>query len=119
MAEKRHLTTDEIHLNVTKNWHGSSHSKRHAVKCFRHCSKFVFCFEIPDCCPVCDRSLLTSEIIVPPFVYQSPLEHDQTSNPAILVRPSQGKSFLHDYGNGDDLHCGILDENGKMHSSYY
>ena len=91
------------------------HDSRHAVKCFRHCSsEFVFCFELPDFCPICKQDMLCSEMAVPPFISPSPFEyHMEQGVPAILVKPSRGKSFLNDYKDGDSLHCGLLDEDGK------
>lgn len=121
MEQEKSVTADDIQIDLFGNGSHNrlrSHAHRHSIRCFKHCSKFVFCFELPDTCPVCESSLLTSEIRVPNFIYPSPLEHEHTSCSAILVRPSQGKSFLHDYGNGDDLHCGLLDEEGKETREY-
>ncbi|XP_067936632.1 MKRN2 opposite strand protein-like [Watersipora subatra] len=109
------ISAEDIQIDISASRLGSSQTSRHSIKCFKHCSKFVFCFELPDYCPVCNLSVLGSEILVPPSVYKSPLDHGLTSQPTVLVRPSKGKSFLHDYANGDDLHCGLMDENGLVH----
>lgn len=88
---------------------------RHAIRSFRHCIKFVFCFELPDFCPVCGKDMLTTELKVPPFIYSSPFTIETTSAIALLIKPSLGKSFLYDYKDGDSLHCGILDSFGHVH----
>lgn len=114
------LSLNDIEIDIDTN-HTSKlsantthHDNRHAIKCFRHCSQFVFCFELPDFCPICNQDMLMSEIAVPPFITPSPFEyHIKPGVPAILVKPSRGKNFLTDYRDGDGLHCGILDEDGQ------
>lgn len=91
----------------------TSREPRQPIKCFKHCLLYVFCFALPDICPVCHKSLLKTAMKIPPFLCQSPFDFERRGKPAILVRPSCGKSFLYDYNKGDSLHCGILDEEGE------
>lgn len=83
------------------------------IKSFKHCVEFAFCFELPELCPVCQKSLLTTAIKVPPFVLPSPF---LSSEPGIslLVKPSGQKDFFTHYQEGDGLHCGILDTQGEF-----
>lgn len=100
-------------LTVHTSHRSSNRHHRHSIRCFKHCTRFVFVFEFPDTCPICSVDLLDSELAVPPFIYKSPLDAEPETLPAILVKPSTAQSFLYDYNNGDFLHCGLLDESGK------
>ena len=94
-------------------------SRLHSIRCFRHCRNFVFYFELPDLCPVCNGDLLTTEVKVPPFVLKSPINTAVLGEPSVLIKPARGKSLLNDYHSGDNLHCGILDETGQQPALYY
>jgi hypothetical protein len=39
------------------------------ILCFQHCSSKVFCFELPDKCPLCSSHLSTAHFRLLPFRY--------------------------------------------------
>ena len=80
------------------------------IRCFQHCDdRQVLCLDMPSRCPLCDVTLQSSPMRVPPFRLESPFKHSADVPQSFVIRPADGA----DYGtcrlHVDDLHVGISD----------
>lgn len=74
---------------------------------------------MPDTCPICKTDIIFTRMNIPPVVIKAPVLSEDilsSAEPAFLIKPSSGKSFLKDYANGDSLHCGLRDELGIVYT---
>ncbi|XP_074593935.1 MKRN2 opposite strand protein [Brevipalpus obovatus] len=86
------------------------------IFCFQHCepNTKVFCFRVPDSCPLCSASIATTNPISPPFLIPFPFTHPRNSTSSIIIRPTEG-DFLNHYRNSADLHIGLTDSKGNVY----
>ena len=67
-----------------------------AILCMQHCSNQlnIFFTKFPETCPLCDQSLKSCSLIIPPFRIPSPfVAQHNASGVRLLVKPTKG-SFL-------------------------
>ena len=66
-----------------------------AVLCMQHCSNEmnIFFTKFPETCPLCDQSLKSCSLIIPPFRVPSPFVTQSNVSCVLLVKPTKG-SFL-------------------------
>jgi hypothetical protein len=62
------------------------------IKVFQHCNnEKIICFSLPDKCPVCNVSLDSNSLKVPPFVLASPfLKPQKLPELSLILQPSCG-----------------------------
>ncbi|XP_077990392.1 MKRN2 opposite strand protein-like [Glandiceps talaboti] len=86
------------------------------VLCFNHCSPVnVFCFEIPDICPVCGSDLEVSPCLSPPFRIPSPFANAKAVPFSVVIKPTQG-TFLQHFQRNSNLHIGITSSKGAVYN---
>ncbi|XP_069677105.1 MKRN2 opposite strand protein isoform X2 [Periplaneta americana] len=83
------------------------------ILCFQHCSAQVFCFELPELCPVCNSHLATAHFRLMPFRVPYPFVRAVQHPCSIVIKPTTG-DFLHDYLNSMDLHIGVTNSLGDV-----
>lgn len=83
------------------------------ILCFQHCSCKVFCFELPEKCPICNSHLSTAHFRLLPFRIPYPFVRAVQYPCSIVIKPTTG-DFLHDYLNCMDLHIGVTDSEGSV-----
>ncbi|KAK6619042.1 hypothetical protein RUM44_003424 [Polyplax serrata] len=83
------------------------------ILCFQHCDKKVFCFELPEICPVCSKDLSTAQFKLLPTRIPYPFVRAAQHPCSILIKPTSG-DFLNDYFNSVDLHIGVTDSTGAV-----
>ncbi|KAI5742426.1 hypothetical protein M8J77_007130 [Diaphorina citri] len=62
--------------------------------CFTHCGPRVFCFELPEYCPVCHAPLAGEATSLTPFRVPYPFVKASQYPCSILMKPTHG-DFLH------------------------
>lgn len=60
------------------------------IICFQHCDKKVFCFELPEYCPVCNRDLSTEQFKLLPIRIPYPFVRAAQHPCSILIKPTSG-----------------------------
>ncbi|XP_006813497.1 MKRN2 opposite strand protein-like [Saccoglossus kowalevskii] len=86
------------------------------VLCFNHCSPVnIFCFEMPDNCPLCGTLLDVSPCQSPPFRIPSPFANGITKPYSVVVKPTEG-TFLQHYERNSNLHVGITSSKGAVYN---
>ncbi|PSN38459.1 hypothetical protein C0J52_15613 [Blattella germanica] len=60
------------------------------ILCFQHCSSKVFCFELPEKCPICNSSLTTANFRLLPFRIPYPFVRAIQHPCAIVIKPTTG-----------------------------
>ncbi|MBN3282271.1 MKROS protein, partial [Polyodon spathula] len=84
---------------------------------FRHCGKDIYCFSVPECCPVCRESLSsrTRRLEEAPVSIPNPFMNGQKVTSSFLVKPTKG-TFLREYDGSSDLHVGITSTKGVVYN---
>uniref|UniRef100_A0A0A9WBU7 Coiled-coil and C2 domain-containing protein 1A n=2 Tax=Lygus hesperus TaxID=30085 RepID=A0A0A9WBU7_LYGHE len=80
------------------------------IICFNHCSRRIFCSNVPERCPSCGVSLSGS--IFPfrvPYPFVRPAQHSCS----VVIKSTDG-TFLRDFEDKDDLHIGITSSKGVL-----
>lgn len=90
-------------------------SHDHSFLCFQHCERNVncYCLSLPENCPLCQSELAFSELRIPPFRVNIPLSTGERTQLSLLIRPTNG-SFVTNFKQGDALHIGISNSQGKI-----
>uniref|UniRef100_A0A8D8LX46 MKRN2 opposite strand protein n=3 Tax=Cacopsylla melanoneura TaxID=428564 RepID=A0A8D8LX46_9HEMI len=83
------------------------------ILCFAHCGPRVFCFQLPEHCPVCHAPLAGEATSVTPFRVPYPFVKASQYPCSILMKPTHG-DFLQDYKLNQDLHIGVTTSHGKV-----
>ncbi|XP_063232920.1 MKRN2 opposite strand protein [Bacillus rossius redtenbacheri] len=83
------------------------------ILCFQHCGPKVFCFQLPNDCPVCTCNLSNGNFQLPPFRVPYPFVRAIQHPCSIVIKPTTG-DFLHDYRNTKDLHIGVTTSQGEV-----
>lgn len=83
------------------------------ILCFTHCGPRIFCFQLPEHCPVCHAVLDDTSTSLTPFRVPYPFVKASQYPCSILMKPTHG-DFLHDYKLNQDLHIGITNSHGKV-----
>lgn len=73
----------------------------------------ILCFKLPQECPVCWKSLSSYPLKAPPVRYPPVLQSSSSHPYSVIIKPTRG-TFLGDYKNGDNLHCGVTDSKGFL-----
>ncbi|KAM9099841.1 MKRN2 opposite strand protein [Sarcophilus harrisii] len=87
----------------------------HPVVRFRHCGKNIYCFRVPDFCPVCHQPMSFRTLDEAPITIATPLIHGHQEQCAFLLKPTQG-TFLREYDGNADLHVGITNTHGTVYN---
>ncbi|XP_049812017.1 MKRN2 opposite strand protein [Schistocerca nitens] len=83
------------------------------VICFQHCDSKVFCFKLPEKCPVCQSPMANTVLPLPPFRIPYPFVRASQHSCCIVMKPTNG-DFLNDYLNSKDLHIGVTSSKGLV-----
>uniref|UniRef100_A0A1B6G3V8 MKRN2 opposite strand protein n=1 Tax=Cuerna arida TaxID=1464854 RepID=A0A1B6G3V8_9HEMI len=83
------------------------------ILCVQHCGPRVFCFQLPEHCPVCRTSLNNVSPALIPFRVPYPFVRAQQYPCAVIIKPTNG-DFLNDYKASSDLHIGVTDSRGRV-----
>ncbi|KAK9694669.1 protein of unknown function (DUF4796) [Popillia japonica] len=83
------------------------------IVCFQHCGPKVFCFSLPDNCPVCNADLSEANFSLLPFRVPYPFVRASQHPCAVVIKPTAG-DFLNDYYNSMDLHIGLTTSSGTI-----
>lgn len=90
---------------------GGMTPKDPGILCFEHCSdRRVFCFQIPEHCPVCRTDISLDNKLIPfriPYPFVKALQYPC----AIFIKPTNG-DFLNEYKLSMDLHIGVTNSRG-------
>nr|XP_006631171.1 PREDICTED: MKRN2 opposite strand protein [Lepisosteus oculatus] len=86
-----------------------------AVIKFHHCDKDIYCFFVPENCPVCGESLSCRRFEEAPVSIPSPFAGGQRAKCSFLVKPTTGE-FLREYDGRSDLHVGITNTKGVVYN---
>ncbi|XP_034775499.2 MKRN2 opposite strand protein-like [Acipenser ruthenus] len=84
---------------------------------FRHCGKDIYCFFVPEYCPVCRESLSsrTRRLEEAPVSIPNPFINGHKVTSSFLVKPTKG-TFLREYDGSSDLHVGITCTKGVVYN---
>ncbi|MBN3297745.1 MKROS protein, partial [Amia calva] len=82
---------------------------------FHHCEKDIYCFFVPEQCPVCGESLSSRRLQEAPVSIPSPFVNGQKIKCSFLVKPTKG-TFLREYDGRSDLHVGITNTKGVVYN---
>lgn len=83
------------------------------ILCFHHCQSMIFCFKLPERCPVCDKIICNEEFQVLPFRIPYPFVRASQHPCSIVIKPTIG-DFLNDYLNSKDLHIAVTSSSGSV-----
>nr|CAH0105456.1 unnamed protein product [Daphnia galeata] len=84
-----------------------------SLLCFQHCKKVnVFCYIIPNNCPVCKNDLSNTDLTIPPFRIPNPLT-SEANKLSLLIKPTFG-NFIRDFKRGDLLHIALSNSERKI-----
>ncbi|XP_018325868.1 MKRN2 opposite strand protein isoform X2 [Agrilus planipennis] len=83
------------------------------IVCFQHCGPKVFCFSLPEHCPVCSADLADARFSLLPFRVPYPFVRASQYSCAVVIKPTTG-DFLNDYYNSMDLHIGVTTSSGTI-----
>ncbi|KAG5868397.1 hypothetical protein JTB14_006830 [Gonioctena quinquepunctata] len=83
------------------------------IICFQHCGPKIFCFSLPEICPVCKGDLNNSNFSLLPFRIPYPFIQASQYPCAVVIKPTTG-DFLNDYLNSKDLHVGVTTSRGNI-----
>uniref|UniRef100_A0A4X2L4V6 MKRN2 opposite strand n=2 Tax=Vombatus ursinus TaxID=29139 RepID=A0A4X2L4V6_VOMUR len=86
-----------------------------AVIQFRHCGRDVYCFRVPDLCPMCRQPVSFRKLDEAPVSIATPLIQGHQEQCVFLLRPTRG-TFLRDYDGNADLHVGITNTRGIVYN---
>jgi hypothetical protein len=84
------------------------------IKCFKHCSSYILCFQVPGYCPICSENMVLCRI--PLFVLKCPLIKLETNRQPIhsctlLLQPTDSSLQSLILDDGCDLHIAVVDSN--------
>ncbi|XP_067907926.1 MKRN2 opposite strand protein-like isoform X3 [Heterodontus francisci] len=82
---------------------------------FRHCEKPIYCFNIPEQCPICGLSLLGRRLEDAPVSIPNSFVDGHHEKCSFLIKPTKG-SFLREYDGRSDLHVGISNTSGVVYN---
>ncbi|XP_043563899.1 MKRN2 opposite strand protein isoform X1 [Chiloscyllium plagiosum] len=85
------------------------------VVMFRHCGKDIYCFNVPEQCPICGQSLLGRRLEDAPVSIPNSFVDGHHEKCSFLIKPTKG-SFLRDYDGRSDLHVGISNTSGVVYN---
>ncbi|CAG9823467.1 unnamed protein product [Phaedon cochleariae] len=83
------------------------------IICFQHCGPKIFCFSLPDSCPVCEKALDNANFSLLPFRVPYPFVQASQYPCAVVIKPTTG-DFMNDYFNSKDLHVGVTTSKGTI-----
>ncbi|XP_022918892.1 MKRN2 opposite strand protein isoform X2 [Onthophagus taurus] len=83
------------------------------IVCFQHCGPKIFCFSLPDNCPVCRSDLTKADFSLLPFRVPYPFVRASQHACSVVIKPTSG-DFLNDYYNSMDLHIGVTTSSGTI-----
>ncbi|XP_050308903.1 MKRN2 opposite strand protein [Anthonomus grandis grandis] len=83
------------------------------IVCFQHCGPKIFCFSLPDSCPVCEQDLRQADFSLLPFRVPYPFIRASQHPCSVVIKPTTG-DFLNDYYNSMDLHIGVTTSTGTI-----
>ncbi|VEN43862.1 unnamed protein product [Callosobruchus maculatus] len=83
------------------------------ILCFQHCGPKIFCFSLPQTCPICGGNVDVGDFSVLPFRVPYPFVKASQYSCAIVIKPTTG-DFLNDYFNSTDLHIGVTTSEGTI-----
>ncbi|RZC43082.1 C3orf83 -like protein [Asbolus verrucosus] len=83
------------------------------IVCFQHCGPKIFCFLLPETCPVCDVDLSQANFSLLPFRVPYPFIRASQYPCSVVIKPTSG-DFLNDYYNSMDLHIGVTTSTGTI-----
>uniref|UniRef100_A0A1B6CPZ1 MKRN2 opposite strand protein n=1 Tax=Clastoptera arizonana TaxID=38151 RepID=A0A1B6CPZ1_9HEMI len=83
------------------------------ILCLQHCGPQIFCFEIPENCPACRKSLVDHQPTLSPFRLPYPFVRAFQHPCAVVIKPTNG-DFLNDYKISLDLHIGVTTGSGDV-----
>lgn len=79
---------------------------------FRHCGSIIYCFQLPQLCPICKN--VVSFTCDTPFRLPYPFVKAHQHPLSIVLKSTKG-TFLEHYSCNEDLHIGITDCKGKVY----
>ncbi|XP_043934004.1 MKRN2 opposite strand protein [Protopterus annectens] len=82
---------------------------------FHHCKKEIYCFFVPEQCPICEENLSAMRLEEAPVSIPNPFVNGHREKCSFVLRPTKG-SFLKDYDGQSDLHVGITNTSGVVYN---
>ncbi|XP_037685483.1 MKRN2 opposite strand protein [Choloepus didactylus] len=82
---------------------------------FNHCKKSIYCFSVPEKCPLCQQEVGSRKLEEAPVSISNPFTNGHQEKCSFLLRPTQG-TFLREYDGRSDLHVGITNTNGTVYN---
>uniref|UniRef100_A0A8C5QW02 MKRN2 opposite strand n=1 Tax=Leptobrachium leishanense TaxID=445787 RepID=A0A8C5QW02_9ANUR len=80
---------------------------------FSHCSRDIYCSRIPQLCPVCGQSAVSSwSLQDAPISIPTPFQNGHREKCCFLLKPTAG--LFGDYDGCSDLHVGISSTSGLV-----
>ncbi|KAJ3633882.1 hypothetical protein MTP99_010801 [Tenebrio molitor] len=73
----------------------------------------MFCFLLPEKCPVCETDLSQTNFSLLPFRVPYPFIRASQYPCSVIIKPTSG-DFLNDYYNSMDLHIGVTTSTGTI-----
>ncbi|XP_044751580.1 MKRN2 opposite strand protein [Coccinella septempunctata] len=83
------------------------------ILCFKHCGT-IFCFDLPEVCPLCHFSLSLIPVEDIPFRLPHPFVKAGQYPCSIVIKSTTG-TFLENYNYNKNLHIGVTDSRGAVH----
>ncbi|KAM4721758.1 MKRN2 opposite strand protein [Rhinophrynus dorsalis] len=83
---------------------------------FTHCERDIYCTRVPQHCPVCELSAVSSwKLEHAPVSIPSPFANGHREKCSFVLKPTQGL-FLREYDGCSDLHVGISSNKGVVYN---
>eukprot|EP00062_Callorhinchus_milii_P017614 gi/632970208/ref/XP_007901522.1/ PREDICTED: putative uncharacterized protein C3orf83 homolog [Callorhinchus milii] len=82
---------------------------------FHHCGKEVYCFFVPEQCPICGQGLAARSLGDAPVCVPNPFVNGHHEKCSFLVKPTKG-TFIREYDGRSDLHVGISNTSGVVYN---
>ncbi|XP_078270103.1 MKRN2 opposite strand protein-like [Rhinoraja longicauda] len=82
---------------------------------FRHCEKDIYCFNVPEECPICGQNLVGRGLDDAPVCIPNCFVDGHHEKCSFLIKPTEG-SFLREYDGKGDLHVAISNTHGVVYN---